>query len=85
MNTLRQDKFQVSQWEANQVTIEGLTKEEIEGALEYSEKCLKQAKKIGSTWEAKEYQSNINHYKKLLEQLTYNYNLLIEDGVQVCY
>lgn len=67
---------------ANQVTIEGLTREEIEGAKAYSNECLTHTV---ATWERKEYIANIIHYNTMLKTLESNYNELVSRGVNAQY
>lgn len=76
--------MQVSKYVPNQVTIEGLSKSEINGAIDYTKDCLKQSDKM-EAWERKEYKATLRHFNKLLTRLTYNYNNLIEEGVDVTY
>tara|TARA_R110000851_G_scaffold65300_2_gene148412 strand:+ start:910 stop:1122 length:213 start_codon:yes stop_codon:yes gene_type:complete len=67
---------------ANQVTVEGMTREEIEGSKAYSNKCLTHTV---ATWERKEYIANVIHYNMMLKTIEANYNDLKSRGVDAKY
>lgn len=69
---------------ANQVTVEGLTKSEIIGAIGYVNECLARENEM-EAWEVKEYKASLEHFTNDLKTLTNNYNELVLRGVNPVY